>query len=91
MVNQTSLQKIIQFIRTNNLKQMKKWSDRFRNDDTSYDRKGWYLYKLIKQIRMILVLLSGDDVIALLKDLKYYRFRALFNLIYRLCVFRSSK
>jgi hypothetical protein len=47
---------------------MKKWSQRFRNADM-YGRNSWYLKKLLKQIKQILVIVSGDDVIEILKGI----------------------
>ena len=45
---------------------MKKWSDRFR---IAHDgQKNWYLRELITQIKSLLSLVSGNDIVEMLKD-----------------------
>ena len=66
MVNITSLQRIASFIANENLTLMKQWSQRFRNAGL-YGRRSWYLNKLIKEIKEILIIVSGNDVVEMLK------------------------
>ena len=66
MVNITALEKIIRFINgERNMRQMKKWSQRFREDDMQ--NKSWYIRHVVRNVRQILVLISGDDMIEMLK------------------------
>jgi hypothetical protein len=66
MVNITSLQRLSRFISTENLQPMKKWSTRFRNLKTA-DRQSWYLKGLIRQIKKILNIVSGNDMIEIIR------------------------
>ncbi|RNA36654.1 hypothetical protein BpHYR1_036032 [Brachionus plicatilis] len=45
---------------------MKKWSDKFRL--TGQNRSSWYILKLKNDVRKILNLISGNDIIEMLKD-----------------------
>jgi hypothetical protein len=60
MVNLTSLQRLSRFISKENLKPMKKWSNRFRILELD-GKQSWYLKGLIRQIRKILNIVSGYD------------------------------
>ena len=44
---------------------MKKWSDRFRI--TGSNRPSWYILKLKTNVRNILNLISGNDIIEMLQ------------------------
>ena len=65
MVNNTALQKIISFIDSKNLRPMKQWSSRsrYRHDGQISTNN----YNLSKQIRQLLVLISGNDVTEMIK------------------------
>jgi hypothetical protein len=65
MANLTTLQRIIRFIHSKNIKPMKKWSYRFIRDKSK--NKSWYIKRLTKEIRFILNLISGFDLISMLK------------------------
>ena len=66
MVNLTSLVKIYRFLNEEpSLSQMKKWSMRFKSKKLG--KKCAYLKKLIYQIRLLLVLVSGDSIEEMLK------------------------
>jgi len=65
MANLTTLQRIIRFIHSKNIKAMKKWSYRFIKDKLK--NKSWYIKRLTKEIRFILILISGFDLISMLK------------------------
>ena len=66
MVNITALEKIIRFIDGSyNLRTMKKWSERFRIENSQ--KKNKYLRKLINKVRNILNLVSGYDIVEMLK------------------------
>ena len=68
MVNITAIEKIIRLIDSqHNLKTMKKWSERFRTDNSQ--KKSKYLRNLVNKIKRILNLISGNDVIEMLKGL----------------------
>ena len=68
MVNVTALERITRFINTEpNIKQMKKWSDRFRQDNMQ--KKSCYLNDLVKKVKQILILISGDDIVEMLKGI----------------------
>jgi|LakMenE18May11ns_1017448.scaffolds.fasta_scaffold8390583_1 hypothetical protein len=66
MVNITALQILSRFISNKNIKPMKKWSTRFRNVESD-GRKSWYLKGLIRQIKKILNIISGNDIIEMIK------------------------
>ena len=66
MVYITALEKIIRFIDANyNLRTMKKWSERFRIENSK--KRNEYLRKLINKVRNILDLISGYDIVEMLK------------------------
>lgn len=73
MPNLTAIERISRFIDNEpNVKPMKKWSERFRSADIPigadyYDSRSWYLKKLIKKIRNILSLFSGNDTVEMLR------------------------
>jgi hypothetical protein len=70
MPNITALERITRFINSEkNVKQMKKWSQRFKfaNLTSDLDNRNHYLKRLMKQVRAILVIVSGDDVVEMLK------------------------
>ena len=65
MPNLTSLQKITAFIKEMNIKEMKSWSTR-----KLYMKDGQlmrYSRQMIKQIKQILILISGNEVLEMLK------------------------
>ena len=65
MVYETALQKIKRFMEANNIRPMKKWSQRSRKR-----RDGKILtnlFELRKQIRNLLIIFSGDDIEEMLK------------------------
>ena len=66
MVNLTALQRLTRFISSENLHPMKKWSDRFRNSEIE-GRKSWYLKGLIRQVKNILNIISGNDIVEMIK------------------------
>ena len=66
----TGLQRIIKFIDDNKISEMIQWSNRKR-----YLKDGQlmrYIRHLIKQIRLILNLISGNDIIEMLKGKKIH-------------------
>ena len=68
MVNITAIEKIIRFIdNERNIREMKKWSDRFRLDQSRL--KSWYIKTLVRKIRWLLNLISGQDMVEMLKGL----------------------
>ena len=74
MPNITALERITRFIQNDrNIKPMKKWSQRFRfaNLTSDLDNRNPYFKSLMKQVRAILVIVSGDDVIKMLKGITY--------------------
>ena len=66
MVNVSALHKFNGFISAQNIIQMKKWSDRRRYDNSS-NQLLRYLREKVKNIRQIQVILSGNDIIEILK------------------------
>ncbi len=72
MVNICALERISRYIESDRLiKPMKKWSNRFlRSNNDEFDNRSWYVKRLINQIRDLLVLVSGDDVVQMLKGVK---------------------
>ena len=67
MVNQkTALTLIDELINNNELSKMKKWSTRFLENNNSKN-SSWYISKLNKKIRKLLNLISGDDLIEMLR------------------------
>ena len=67
MVNITALERITRLINEENLLPMRRWSNRYRYNRNKIDP---YLNKLIKQIRNILYIVSGDDIINMLSGIK---------------------
>ncbi len=70
MPNLTSLQKITAFIKENKLQPMKQWSKR-----KLYMKDGQlmrYSRDMIKQIKQILILISGNDVLKMLEGKNVY-------------------
>lgn len=65
MVNCTALQKISDFIESENVQKMKRWSDRSRYDKANGDLLR-YMRDIVKKIRAILIILSGDDIAEML-------------------------
>jgi hypothetical protein len=61
----TSLKKLINFVDENQLKEMQKWST--RNRYMSDGQLMRYSRQMIKNIRKILVLISGNDITAMLQ------------------------
>ena len=55
----TAIEKITKFVYDEQIPAMKKWSERYR--------KNGYKLDLIKQIQSLLRLISGNDVLAMLK------------------------
>ena len=67
MVN--AMHKITEYIAAANLEPMKKWSER-RASSNSGIHGG--MQRVIKQIKQILILLSGDDYVEMLKGRVFY-------------------
>ena len=65
MSNLTAIQRISNFIESQNIRTMKKWSERFR--PSNLDDRGWYIKRLARKVKDLLVLVSGYDVINMLK------------------------
>lgn len=65
MPNITALKKLDQYIQSHSLKPMKKWSSRSRFDSDDCQIK--YMKKLRKQFRNIMILVSGNDIVEMLK------------------------
>ena len=64
----TAIDKITKLIEDKQLRIMKKWSDRATSGTS---KRHPYLDYLIKKIRSLLVLISGDDVVSMLKGKEY--------------------
>ncbi len=74
MVNITAIEKIIRFIdNERNIREMKKWSDRFRVDQSRL--KSWYIKTLVRKIRWLLNLISGQDMTEMLKGLNEFFYK----------------
>ena len=71
--NKTALTFIDEFITNNNLRKMKKWSIRFKENTTS-KITSQYISKLNKKIRNLLNLISDDDIIEMLKSFIFLLF-----------------
>lgn len=54
------------------LRPMKKWSDRYRFEDRHQKIKSPNHKRLIRKIRDLLNLISGDDLIEMIKGTKYF-------------------
>ncbi len=68
MVNLNSIEKIMRYINENNIRPMKKWS--LRNQNCTNTR--YLAFKNLKnKIRDLLILLSGNDVISMLKGFSF--------------------
>ena len=65
----TALQRITNFIKDNKIIEMQRWSNRKRNCKDGQLMR--YTRQLIKQVRSILELVSGNDILGMLKG-KYY-------------------
>ena len=66
MVNITALQRLSRLISNDNLQPMKKWSTRFRIVELD-GRQSWYLKGLVRQIRNILNIVSGFDIVQMIR------------------------
>lgn len=64
MVNVTSLERIIQFINQENLRTMKDWKTRLTSRGGNWSR-------LLKNIRIILNLISGNNIVDMLKSKQF--------------------
>ena len=64
-----ALQRITNFIKDNKIIEMQRWSNRKRNCKDGQLMR--YTRQLIKQVRSILELVSGNDILGMLKG-KYY-------------------
>ena len=65
MVNLTAIKRISQFISSSNIRPMKKWSERYRLD--SQNNKSPYLKLIISQVKVLLRIVSGNDIVEMLK------------------------
>ena len=65
MVNVNAIELLTRYIKAINLRQMKRWSERVKYDISN--RRPRCLRKIIHQIKDLLVMLSGDDVVDMLK------------------------
>jgi hypothetical protein len=63
MVNQSALEKLIRFIEANRLRPMMRWGER-----RQANKKDNYWRKLKKNVRRILSLISGGDIVSMLKS-----------------------
>ena len=68
MVNITALQKIDDFILSNNLGVMRKWSERALYEPNT-KKLLTYSRVMVQKIRKILVLLSGNEIAEMLKGI----------------------
>ena len=69
MESKTALTQIIDFIEDNNITLMKKWSKRFKNRQLNGQIKtNSSIYGLKKKIHFILNLISGNELIPMLKS-----------------------
>ena len=66
VIPSTPLEKILKLVDEQQMVNMLKWSER---STSGISQKNHYLIKLIKKIRSLLVLISGDDLVPMLKDL----------------------
>ena len=62
MVVQHSLTKIMSFIENERLTPMMKWSERSKFELGQPNKKNQYFQKLVRNIRKLLKLISGDDL-----------------------------
>ena len=68
MGKKSSLSIIVKFIEENNLIAMKHWSQRFQKAGVRRYSNTFNL-KLIERIRKILLLISGNDIVTMLKGI----------------------
>ena len=80
MVNCNSLNKIMEFVESHHLKKMKKCSQ--INRERWDGQKSTHVYKLRKQLRKLLSLLSGNNICEMLKGCVIY-----FNKFYFIRIF----
>ena len=74
MVNiTTALQTITEFINQSDLRQMKKCSERKRYRKNGYLMRN--IIQIIHQLKKILVLISGNDVIEMFKGMTMFFFK----------------
>jgi hypothetical protein len=67
MVHRTSISEIQKYISEKKLRPMKKWSNRFLKSQPGY-KKSWYIKRLANQMRHIFNILSGNDLIQMIKS-----------------------
>ncbi len=65
MVRSICLNNIVDFIKEKKLKPMKTWSDRYRIGKNHV--KSAYLQEIIKKVRLLLNLVSGNNVVEMMK------------------------
>lgn len=70
MIPVHAMERITRLIQIENINQMKKWSDRYGAGKPLHI-KTEYLRKLMKQIKSLLIIISGNDVVAMLKGYNY--------------------
>lgn len=64
MVQANAIERITSFIEQEQLVQMKKWSERYGAGES---QRNFHINKIIKQIRNVLIIVSGNDIVAMLK------------------------
>ena len=90
MPNSTSLKKLINFIDERKLVEMQKWST--RNRFMSDGQLMRYTRQMIKNIRKILIIISGNDVTAMLiGNLVFERLYYKVILFKKRCAFKSGE
>ena len=68
MVNITALQQITNFLNGKNIRHMKKWSNRSRyGEDNNVLLRN--VHSMVKKIKRLLIIISGDDVVEMLKSI----------------------
>ncbi|CAF0891443.1 unnamed protein product [Brachionus calyciflorus] len=65
--NKTASARFCRLIDTENIRPMKRWSDRFQI--TGSNRISWYILQLKKEVRLILNTLSGNDIVGMLQSI----------------------
>lgn len=65
MVYFSSLSRLLSFLKTEQLKPMKNWSKRYRKDRDC--RPNRHIKKIKSEIRLILNLISGNEIVEMLK------------------------
>ena len=68
MVNATCLAKLVKYIESENLKPMQPWSQRKCHASATNQAPSRYLRKLRKKIRLVLNMISGFEIVAMLKS-----------------------